>query len=108
MHNIGKKKVVDGINFDSDRKHKRYQTLKTLEKTGDIGNLRTQVKYELIPTLRIGGITHRKCVYIADFVYIYRRTGKTIIEDVKGVKTPVYMIKKRLMKQLHDIDIMEV
>ncbi len=103
-----KKTVIDGITFDSAKEARRYQTLKTLEKTGDVGNIRTQVKYELIPTLRIGGVTHRKCVYIADFVYIDRRTGKTIVEDVKGVKTPVYMLKKRLMKQLHDIDIVEV
>jgi hypothetical protein len=30
------------------------------------------------------------------------------VADVKGVKTPVYQLKKKLVKALHGIDIVEV
>jgi hypothetical protein len=34
--------------------------------------------------------------------------GKRVTEDVKGFKTKEYLIKKKLLKALYDIDIVEI
>ena len=44
--------------------------------------------------------------YIADFAYM--QDGKYIVEDTKGVKTPEYVIKRKLMLWLQGIRIREV
>ena len=63
------KTTVDGIVFDSKAEAQRWQQLKILEKVGQIGNLRRQVKYVLIPTQKVNGkVIERECSYYADFV----------------------------------------
>jgi len=94
------KTVVDGIKFDSKKEAKRYQELKLLEKAGEITDLELQPRFNLI----VNG--KKICAYIADFRYTSR--DKTIIEDVKGMRTPIYKLKKKLMKACLDIDIEEV
>ncbi|MCR0169837.1 DUF1064 domain-containing protein [[Clostridium] innocuum] len=44
--------------------------------------------------------------YIADFTY-NDGNGQLIVEDAKGVKTPVYRSKRRLMAELNGIEIKE-
>jgi hypothetical protein len=39
----------------------------------------------------------RAIKYRADFRYFETSTGKTIVEDVKGMETPVYKIKRTLL-----------
>lgn len=97
-----KKTVVDGIIFQSRKEAKRYQELKLMQRAGLISDLRRQVKYELIPKQQ----GERAVSYIADFVYT--EDGKTVVEDVKGVRTPVYKIKKKLMLWRHGVKIREV
>ena len=46
------------------------------------------------------------CTYIADFMY--NEDGKQVVEDVKGVKTSVYRIKKKLTEAIYNITIKEV
>jgi hypothetical protein len=41
----------------------------------------------------------RKITYVADFQYL--RDGKTIVEDVKGVQTPVFRMKLKLFTAMH-------
>ena len=92
-----KKIEVDGIIFDSKKEAKRYTELKILEKAGKIRDLKLQPKFELIPTLRIEGYkTMPITVYKADFEYMEQETGKFIVEDVKGFKTDVYKLKKKM------------
>lgn len=95
------KTKVDDIEFDSKKEAKRYKQLKLLLKAGKIGQLARQVQYEL----NVGG--SHSLVYKADFVYIDGLSGKTIVEDVKGIRTREYKKKKRLMKQVLDIEIQE-
>ena len=95
------KTFVDGIRFDSKKEANRYVQLKMLEKNGIISNLSLQVPYTLSESTKYG----RKIKYIADFVY--EEDGKIIVEDVKGVKTPVYKLKKRLMAEKYGIVIKE-
>jgi hypothetical protein len=47
------------------------------------------------------------CAYIADFVVEYP-DGKIAVMDAKGVKTPVYNLKKKLMLAANNILITEV
>jgi subtilisin family serine protease len=96
-----KKVEVDNIRFDSKAEASRYKELKYLEYMGQIENLKLQVPFELIP--KQDG--ERSCVYIADFVY--DEAGKQVVEDTKGVKTPEYVIKRKLMKFLKGIVLKE-
>ena len=95
------KSVVDGIKFDSKKEAARYRELRLLERAGEIGNLRLQVPYVLLPKSRYG----REIKYIADFVYF--ENNEIIIEDVKGVRTAVYKLKKRMMAEKYGIVIRE-
>lgn len=93
--------------YDSKKEKNRADLLKILEKQGEISHLKEQVKFELIPSLRINGkLIERSCSYIADFTYCDVH-GNFIVEDVKGVRTEVYKIKKKLMLQVHGIRIKE-
>lgn len=96
-----KKIELDGITFDSKKEAKRYDELKALEKLKVIFNLRLQVPYVLIEKSQYG-----RCIkYYADFVYL--KDGEVVVEDCKGMRTPVYRLKKRLMAEKYGIIILE-
>ena len=99
--------VVDGITFASKREAVRYRELKLLQRTGKIYQLKLQPQFVCIVKGK------KVCVYIADFQYHdygLNEIGPPIkhIEDVKGVRTPVYKLKKKLVEALYDIVIEEV
>lgn len=96
-----KKTVVDGITFDSRKEAKRYCELHLLEQAGQINDLQLQVPYVLIPKSKYG----RVIKYVADFTYY--ENGEFVVEDVKGVLTPVYRLKKRIMAEKYGIVIKE-
>jgi len=109
------KVVIDGIEFDSKKEARRYQVLKQLESAGNIQALRRQVEFTLIPTQKLDTPkfqrghnvnVERGVKYIADFAYI--KDGKLVIEDTKGLKTPEYVIKRKLMKFIHNIEVVEI
>ncbi len=91
--------------YASKREAKRAEELKILEKTGHITELREQVEYVLAPSVIINGRKRPPLRYFADFEYMY--DGKLIVEDVKGVITESYRIKRHLMKSVLGIDITE-
>jgi hypothetical protein len=113
---------VDGIVFDSKRESRRYQQLKALEQAGEISDLELQKPFELIPNIcepdtvgarggvKKGKVIQRKTVYIADFVY--KRDGKTIVEDAKGCRYgaayQVFKLKKKIFFWQTGIEIQEV
>lgn len=99
------KTVVDGIRFDSAKEARRYTRLRALEEAGEIQHLRLQVPFELVPSFECDGVKYRGMKYVADFVYV--RDGKQVVEDVKGVKTPEYKLKKKLMAYINHINIEE-
>lgn len=108
-----KKTEIDGITFDSRKEAARYAELKILEKGGVIKDLALQVPFVLIPAQyekalpgkKRGKLIERACIYKADFVYQY--DGETIVEDVKGLRTKEYIIKRKLMLKVHGIRIRE-
>lgn len=87
--------------FDSQRELTRWGELKLLERAGKIKDLKRQVRFELIP--KIGRM--RAIVYIADFTY--EEDGKSVVEDSKGYRSKVYMLKWRLMQWRHNIEVLE-
>ena len=97
--------------YDSKKEYRRAMELKLLEKEGIISELREQVRFELLPKQEVIGFNgkaicgRRKMEYVADFVYM--RDDKEIVEDSKGFRTDVYKRKKRLMKRILGIDILE-
>jgi hypothetical protein len=98
------KTQVDNILFDSQKEAGRYLQLRYLKNAGKIKDLEMQVPYEL----SVNG--EKVASYVADFRYYDVETGKTIIEDVKSSftrKLPVYRLKKKLMKSIHGVEIVE-
>ena len=85
---------IDGILFDSKREAARYQELKILEKAGEIKDLVRQPVFTLQEAFMCDGKKERSITYRADFMY--EENGRTIVEDVKGMKTDVYKIKRKL------------
>jgi hypothetical protein len=94
--------------YDSRKEHRRANELRLMQRAGLISDLREQVSYELIPAQRgaDGKVIERACSYVADFVYT-DRDGNTVVEDTKGVRTDVYVIKRKLMLQVYGIRITE-
>ena len=90
-----KKVVIDGITFDSKMEGNRYTTLKLLEKSGRIRDLELQPRFLLQPNFKKYNKTIRKIEYIADFKYFDVQRNQIIIEDVKGVETEAFKIKKK-------------
>lgn len=86
--------------FDSLRELRRYQELKVLETAGEISGLRCQVAFELAPGVVINGRRSPPLRYLADFVYRERGASMDTIEDVKGMVTRVYRMKRHLMASL--------
>lgn len=101
------KTVRDGIEFDSRKEAIRYTELSLLLRAGEISDLELQVSFELIPAQNWGERPERAVVYVADFVY-NDKAGKKVVEDVKGYKAKEYILKRKLMKHLHGIEIREV
>lgn len=112
-----KKITRNGITYDSIKEANRHCELIWLERAGEVSQLQRQVKYELIPSqyeniLLANGKYKKVCVekscgYVADFVYT-DKNGNVVVEDVKGIKTEVYKIKRKLMLYIHNIKIKEV
>jgi hypothetical protein len=96
------KTTVDGFVFDSKKEAARYQELKLMLRAGEIDCL------DLQPKFVINVNEQRICTYIADFQYDDLRNDKTVVEDAKGVLTPAYRLKKKLMKAVHGIEVQEV
>lgn len=87
-----------GITFDSKKEFEYYLILKDKEKRGLVFNIKRQVPLEIQPAfVDKNGVKHRAIIYKADFVYTDRLTGTTRYIDVKGFKTEVYKLKKKLL-----------
>lgn len=88
------KTVVFGISFDSKHEAQTYMVLKGDKKVADI---RLQVPFELVPAYTdASGKKVKAMNYIADFVCIDTKTGKTRVIDAKGFRTQYYLLKKKL------------
>ena len=98
--------VVEDIKFDSEKEAQRYTELKLLEKAGAITDLQLQVPFVLQDSFELNGERVKAIKYIADFTYY--ENGKLVIEDVKGMKTAVYNLKKKMFMYKYKQYIKEV
>ena len=89
-----KKTIVNGIKFDSKKEASRYSHLELMQRSGVIEDLELQPRFEIVPQHKWNGKTQRKKSYVADFKY--KENGVEIVEDVKGMKTAVYILKRSL------------
>jgi len=92
-----KKTQIDMYVFDSIAESKRYKELALLQRAGKITELQLQPKFLLQESFRKNGKTYRKIEYIADFMY--EENNKIIVEDVKGKKTEVFKLKRKLFEK---------
>lgn len=92
--------------FDSEREYRRWCDLKLLAKAMQIAALTRRVEFELAPACVIGGRRRRAMKYVADFSY-YIEGGKRVVEDSKGYRNRVYLLKRHLMMTVHGIEILE-
>lgn len=117
-----KKIEIDGIKFDSTKEGKRYLVLKQALYDGKIQDLKLQVKYELIPSIKEEYVEHLKTkdrvktrtlqlpiTYTCDFQYM--KDGELIIEDVKASPKMLpkeFVLKEKLMFWKYRIRIKKV
>ena len=99
---FAKKTVAMGLKFDSKWEAERWGQLKSMERAGIVTQLERQIRYDLsINDIKI-------CSYIADFRYLLEEENglfKLIVEDAKGILTPEFKLKKKLMKAIHNIEL---
>lgn len=104
------KVIVGDLKFDSKKEYQRYLILKEAEEKGLISDLRTQVKFELIPAVKEDYVVHLKTkdkiktrtlqlpiTWTADFCYL--KDGEEVIEDVKASKMLLsdrFVVKEKL------------
>lgn len=100
-----RRKSVDNITFDSTAEANAYQQLKTEEGVGAIKGLSLQPVFLLAEGFRdSGGKKHRAITYRADFEFFRLPRGdfgmrlpeEHVVVEVKGMETPVWLLKKKL------------
>lgn len=79
----------------------RCDTLHLWQRAGEISGLDREPSFPIV----VNG--KKICTYKADFSY-FDITGEHVIEDFKGMKTPVYRLKKKLVEATHGVKIVEV
>lgn len=99
---FNKKVIVDGIKFDSKKEANRYNELKLLKRAGSIRDLELQPVFVLQPAYTNNKNEKvRAITYKADFIYFDTHLDRYIVEDVKGYKTDVYKLKKKLFEYVY-------
>jgi hypothetical protein len=102
----GAKRTSCGIHEHASAKEARKcGELTLLAKGGAIHDLLYQPRY---PLSVFNFATRRPvhlCEYVADFEY--KDLDSTVVLDVKGVKTPMYRLKKKMMKACWGIEVQE-
>lgn len=95
--------TADGQKFKSTLEANFYKRMWVLERAGEVTLIEREIRYELI----VNGVFI--AAYLLDFRITYA-TGVVEFIDCKSqpTKTPLYMMKKQLMKALFNIEIKEV
>ena len=85
------------LKFDSNKELEYYLLLKDKLKKGEIFRLQRQVRINIQPPFTTpAGEKVRAIDYLADFAYLDPE-GVTHLLDVKGCKTEIYKLKKKLL-----------
>lgn len=100
-----KKTIYKGEKYDSEKEAEYARDLDTARFAKSNRDRVVGVERQIPFKVHIGG--KNICTYRADFVVSYA-DGKKEVIDVKGYKTEVYKIKKKLVEALYKIEIKEV
>lgn len=106
-----KPEYVNGTRFASGREANRYRELLLLERAGEISELELQPAYPLEidgrPVLikSKGYPNGRRSKYTADFRYTDARTGRQVVEDVKGFDTTASRLRRAVVECIYGIEI---
>lgn len=91
----------NGKLYDSKKEAKRAGELDLLVRAGVVKGYEDQPKFPIV---------HKKikiCTYVGDFLVQYP-DGRAEVEDVKGVRTAIYKLKKKLVRAFYGIEIKEI
>lgn len=94
-----KKTVRCGIKFDSKMEAEYYDQLLLLQRGGVITDLKLQPSFTLLESFKKDGRTVRGVKYKADFMFTEH--GRTVVVDVKGVKTKDFIIKAKFFMSMY-------
>lgn len=92
---------ADGSWSDSKKEARLDARMMDLKLEPDVEKVERKVKYPLI-------INGHDCGYYESDWTVYRKDGTSQVYDAKGFKTPVYRLKKKLMKAIHGVEIIEL
>jgi len=85
---------ADNIKFSSKAERRYYYTLKNLQESGEVVFFLRQVP------LHLPGNTK----YVVDFQVFYADSSVAFV-DVKGMSTPMFILKKKQVEDLYPIQI---
>jgi len=94
--------VTEEGRFASRKEYADWCALKLQEKAGYITHLQRQQRFPLSINNQL------ICTFVADAVFFDKAANKRVVADSKGVLTPVYKLKKKLMKALLNIEVIEI
>lgn len=105
-----KPQQIGAEKYRSQREATVHARLMILQRTGLIAGLVREVPFVLAPKVKIEGEKRARPAvrYVADFVYSDVKSGQIVVADAKGMATPLYRLKKHLMKTVHNIDVVEL
>lgn len=87
----------DGMKWDSAAEYERYLVLRDKAAQGDISALVVKPAYVLLPAYKLPGRKRQPAItYTPDFEYV--QDGVLVTEDVKGVETEAFRIKRKLFE----------
>jgi len=100
--NVSKRedRTIDGVVFDSRLEMNCYLYLKEQGIPCEL-----QPSFELQPKFELNGVKYRPISYVADFRITI--AGHTYIVDAKGMRTPDFKMKLKLMACIHKVQIVE-
>jgi len=87
---------ADGFHFDSLAEYHHYQMLKLMEQAGEIWNLKVHPRYLILDGFDHDAQHERPIFYEADFSYFDKHDKCTIVQDVKGMRTALYRLKRKM------------
>lgn len=92
-----KPQVVDGVRFDSKKEAREDGELQLRIRAKEIKAFRRQPSFPI----RINGV--KVCTYRPDWEYLewQKDRWQPVIHDAKGVRTPVFNLKWKLMQALY-------
>ena len=87
----------ENIKFASKKEAKRYLELKELQRLGEVIFFLRQTPFHLTGSVK----------YVCDYL-VFWKDGYVSIEDVKGMRTDMYKLKKKQVETLYPITITEI